>query len=175
MIKTHAALAVLAMSGMLMVVGCGSGDGSSYGSNGESTATAESRGNRYGRSNPSSDTGVVAVASVGDLGKVLVDSEGFTLYYFEKDRNGESACYGACASAWPPLTTGGAPRAASGAEAANLGTTKRTDGTVQVTYAGWPLYTYAGDAEAGEDNGTDADAFGAAWYPLHPDGGKAGE
>jgi predicted lipoprotein with Yx(FWY)xxD motif len=175
-IKAHAALAALAVSGMLAVAGCGSGDGNSYGSSGESSATTESSGGRYGASRASGSAGgSVAVASVGDLGKALVDAEGFTLYYFEKDRNGKSACYGACASAWPPLTTGGAPNATSGADPSKLGTTKRTDGTVQVTYAGWPLYTYTADTKPGEDNGTDVDAFGAAWYPLHPDGEKAGE
>jgi len=106
---------------------------------------------------------------------VLVDSEGLTLYYFEKDKGGKSACYGACASAWPPLTTSGAPRAMNGAQSSKLGTTERKDGTTQVTYAGWPLYTYIADKQPGEDNGTDVDAFGAPWYPLHPNGEKAGE
>jgi len=175
-IKTHAALAALAVSGMLAVAGCGSGDGTSYSSDGESSATTESSGGRYGSAPSSrSDAGSVTVASVGDLGKVLVDAEDFTLYYFEKDRNGKSACYGACANAWPPLTTGGASHAMSGTEPSKLGTTKRTDGTVQVTYAGWPLYTYTADANPGEDNGTDVNSFGATWYPLHPDGKKAGE
>jgi predicted lipoprotein with Yx(FWY)xxD motif len=174
LIKTHAALAALAVSGALAVAGCGSGNGNSYGSSGESTATTESAGGRYG-SSAASGTASVAVASVGDLGKVLVDAEGFTLYYFEKDSNGKSACYGSCASAWPPLTTSGAPHANGGGDPSKLGTTKRTDGSVQVTYAGWPLYTYTADAKPGEDNGTDVDAFGAPWYPLHPDGEKAGE
>lgn len=176
MIKTRATLVALAVSGMLAVAGCGSGDGGSYGANGESSATTEATGGRYGApSSTGSSAGSVAAASVGDLGKVLVDAEGFTLYYFEKDRNGKSACYGACANAWPPLTTSGTPQATGGAEASKIGTTKRTDGTVQVTYAGWPLYTYAADAKPGEDNGTDVNAFGASWYPLHPDGEKAGE
>jgi predicted lipoprotein with Yx(FWY)xxD motif len=186
-IKIYASIATLALSGALLVTGCGS-SGNSYGSNGESTTAApsnsETSGGRYSEtsgygqssSSPSSGSGgAVAVASVGDLGKVLVDSEGFTLYYFEKDKGGKSACYGACASAWPPLTTGGAPHATSGAEASKLSTAKRTDGTVQVTYAGWPLYTYTADAKPGEDNGTDVDSFGGVWYPLHPNGEQAGD
>lgn len=181
MIRTHTALAALAVSGMLAVAGCGSGGNGSY-SAGEETSeatVAETTGGRYGESSASptsgSSSGAVAIASVGDLGKVLVNSEGLTLYYFEKDKNGKSACYGACASAWPPLTTSGAAHAMSGAQASKLGTTKRTDGAVQVTYANWPLYTYAADVKPGEDNGTDFKAFGGAWYPLHPNGQKAGD
>ncbi len=185
--RTLPAISILAVTAALAVAGCGggssSGESGAYGSGGESAAktrasSGESSGGRYGGgSSPASGSGAaaVSVASVGDVGKVLVDSEGFTLYYFEKDKGGNSACYGACASAWPPLTTSGAPQAMNGAKSSKLGTTKRKDGTLQVTYAGWPLYTYTADAEPGEDNGTDVDSFGAPWYPLHPDGGKAGE
>ena len=185
--RTLPAISILAVTGALAVAGCGGGSSSgetgAYGSGGESAAktqasSGESPGGRYGgESSPAASTGsaAVSVASVGDAGKVLVDSEGLTLYYFEKDKGGKSSCYGACASAWPPLTTSGAPQATSGAESSKLGTTKRTDGVVQVTYAGWPLYTYTADTKPGEDNGADVDAFGAPWYPLHPNGEKAGE
>jgi predicted lipoprotein with Yx(FWY)xxD motif len=107
---------------------------------------------------------------------VLVDSEGLTLYYFQKDKKGSgvSKCEGACAEGWPPLTTEGEPEATSGINASMLGTIKRSDGTTQVTYAGWPLYTFVEDSKPGEDNGTDSTAFGASWYPLHADGQKAG-
>ena len=157
MIRAFPAISALAAAAALAVAGCGGGYGG-----GSPTASG-------------SGTGSVSVASVGDLGKVLVDSEGLTLYYFEKDKGGKSACYGACASAWPPLTASGMPHAMTGAASSKLGTTKREDGTVQVTYAGWPLYTYAADAKPGEDNGTDVKSFGGAWYPLHPDGEKAGD
>lgn len=184
MIRTLAAVPVLAVAGALALAGCGGGSGSggssAYGS-GESAgstqgAGSESAGERYGggSSSASGSGASVSVADVGDVGKVLVDSEGLTLYYFEKDKGGRSACYGGCASAWPPLTTTGMPQA-SGAEPSKLGTTERKDGTTQVTYAGWPLYTYAGDSKPGEDNGTDLDSFGAPWYPLRPSGEKAGE
>jgi len=72
------------------------------------------------------------------------------------------------------MTTEGAPQAGEGAMASKLGTTKRKDGTVQVTYNKWPLYTFVEDKKPGEDNGTDSKAFGASWYPLHPNGEKAG-
>ena len=116
------------------------------------------------------------MASAAGVGRVLVDSEGMTLYYFGKDKQGggESACYGACAAGWPPLTTEGKPVAGEGATASKLGTIERKDGTTQVTYAGRPLYTYVGDTKPGEANGTGSKAFGASWYPLHANGEKAG-
>jgi predicted lipoprotein with Yx(FWY)xxD motif len=168
-IRTLSAIAALAAAAAL-VAGCGSSSNSSsagggaYGSGGESTAAAK----------PASTepVAVVSVGSAANVGKVLVDSNGLTLYYFEKDQGGKSACYGACASAWPPLT--GMPKGSGGTQASMFGTTKRKDGTTQVTYAGWPLYTFEGDSKPGEDNGTDSKAFGASWYPLHPNGEKAG-
>jgi predicted lipoprotein with Yx(FWY)xxD motif len=81
-----------------------------------------------------------------------------------------SSCYGACAKAWPPLLTEGEPHPSNGAEGAKLGTTKRKDGSEQVTYAGHPLYTYTGDQGPGEANGNDVDAFGAEWYALTASG-----
>jgi predicted lipoprotein with Yx(FWY)xxD motif len=103
------------------------------------------------------------------LGRVLVDAKGRTLYLFLKDKKGKSACGGACAKFWPPLMTKGKPKAAGGAEAKLLGTTKRANGT-QVTYAGHPLYTYAGDKKAGQTNGEGSTNFGAAWYVLATNG-----
>ena len=116
-----------------------------------------------------------ATASVAtgrtDLGTVLVDGKGRTLYLFEKDKGATSSCYGACASVWPPLTSAKGV-AAGGLPAAKLGATKRTDGTTEITYAGHPLYTYAGDAKAGQAHGQGLDQFGAEWYVLAPSGHK---
>jgi predicted lipoprotein with Yx(FWY)xxD motif len=171
-------LAVMAVA----VAGCGSGDSTSGGAyaggGGDSTGETSSSG-RYGggeggekttASTGSGAVGVVKAAKVGDLGTIIVDSEGLTLYDFHKDKGGESSCYGACAGAWPPLLTEGEPKAEAGAMASQLGTTKRKDGTVQATYAGWPLYTYVGDKGPGEANGNDIDQFGAEWYALQPNG-----
>jgi len=171
-IRTLPAIAALSVGVALAIAGCG---GSSSGSGGGAYGSEEGGGASRAASSSSGSAAAVAVASVPEVGKVLVDAKGFTLYYFEKDKAGKSACYGACASAWPPLTTGGAPHATHGAKASKLGTTKREDGSTQVTYAGWPLYTYVADAKAGEAKGTDLEAFGAPWYPLHPNGEKAGE
>jgi predicted lipoprotein with Yx(FWY)xxD motif len=107
------------------------------------------------------------------LGKILVNGKGVSLYLFEKDKKGKSACSGACAKAWPPLLTKGAPKASGGAVASKLGTTKRSDGTRQVTYNGHPLYTFIKDKnKAGSTAGEGVDAFGAEWYVVGTKGSK---
>ena len=107
------------------------------------------------------------------LGTILVDANGRTLYLFEKDKGTTSACYGGCASFWPPLMgSAGKPVAGPGVTAAKLGTAKRRDGTMIVTYGGHPLYTFAGDAGPGATKGEGLDQFGAKWYVLAPSGDK---
>jgi len=97
------------------------------------------------------------------LGRVLVDARGRTLYLFENDKHGKSACYGACAAYWPPLLSTVKPRPGKGVRASLLGSTKRTDGKRQVTYAGHPLYTFVGDKRATQTTGEGLTDFGAAW------------
>jgi predicted lipoprotein with Yx(FWY)xxD motif len=112
----------------------------------------------------------VDVASSG-LGSILVDSRGRTLYLWQADTGPKSTCSGACAAAWPPLLTTGAPTAGGGAKASLLGTTKRSDGAEQVTYNQHPLYLFAGDTASGQTTGQGSTGFGAPWYVLAP-GGK---
>jgi predicted lipoprotein with Yx(FWY)xxD motif len=101
------------------------------------------------------------------LGKVLVNGSGVTLYLFEKDKRGKSSCSGACAANWPPLLTKGRAHAGPGARSSKLGTTKRADGTTQVTYGGHPVYTFTGDAKKpGSVKGEGLEAFGAEWYAV---------
>ena len=114
----------------------------------------------------------VAAHGAAKLGTILVDSRGRSLYLFQKDKGGMSACYGSCASAWPPLLTKGKPVAVRGAQASRLGTTRRKDGTLQVTYRGHPLYRFSGDGKAGQTGGQNVDAFGAEWYVLSTAGVK---
>ena len=106
------------------------------------------------------------------LGRILVDARGHSLYLFEKDTNGRSACYGACARVWLPLLTRGRPIAGPGAKAALLGVITRTGGTHQVTYAGHPLYRYSLDKQPGQTKGEGVNAFGAGWDVLSPAGKK---
>jgi predicted lipoprotein with Yx(FWY)xxD motif len=174
--RTLPAVALLALAAVLAIAGCGSSNSNSSSSEGGAYGSGESAATTQSTTGSSTGAAVVAVGNAAGVGQVLVDSKGMTLYYFEKDKkgSGKSACSGACASAWPPLTGSGAAKATGGAEASKLGTIKRSDGTTQVTYAGWPLYTFVEDKKPGEDNGTDSKAFGASWYPLHPNGEKAG-
>jgi predicted lipoprotein with Yx(FWY)xxD motif len=107
------------------------------------------------------------------LGTILVDAKGRTLYLFEKDHGGKSACSGACAKNWPPLLTKGTPKVAGSARKAKLGTTRRADGGTQVTYAGHPLYTFVVDAgKPGSTKGEGVEAFGAEWYVVGTSGKK---
>jgi predicted lipoprotein with Yx(FWY)xxD motif len=107
------------------------------------------------------------------LGTIIVDGKSHTLYLFEKDKHGKSACSGACATAWPPLLTKGKPKASGSVKASKLGTTKRSDGTTQVTYGGHPLYTFIGDHNTpGKTTGEGSKAFGAEWYVVGTNGKK---
>jgi predicted lipoprotein with Yx(FWY)xxD motif len=107
----------------------------------------------------------VGVANSG-LGKVLVDAQGRTLYLFQKDSGTTSACTGACATFWPPLTATGTPTAGSGAKASLVATTMRPDGKSQVVYNGHPVYLYTGDHKAGDTTGQGLVAFGGGWFAL---------
>jgi predicted lipoprotein with Yx(FWY)xxD motif len=112
----------------------------------------------------------VAVAS-SDLGEILVDAQGFTLYLFRNDEDGESTCYATCAGTWPPSTVEGEPTAGEGLDPALLGTHERTDGTTQVTYNGHPLYRFSNDQAPGDANGQ---GIGGNWYVVSPEGEQIG-
>ncbi len=113
----------------------------------------------------------VGVAN-SDLGKILVDSQGRTLYLFQKDSGTQSACTGACASAWPPLRAQGKPTVGSGANASIVATSPRSDGKPQVVYNGHPLYRYQGDQKPGDTNGQGLTAFGGGWFALSSAGSQ---
>ena len=109
----------------------------------------------------------VSLGKNDKLGSFLIDDKGMTLYLFTKDTPNTSNCYDKCATAWPPLLTTGEPAAGEGVDASLLGTTKRTDGTVQVTYNGWPLYYYQKDKAPGDIVGQDV---GDVWFVVSPAG-----
>ena len=104
------------------------------------------------------------------LGRILVDSKGITLYDFVKDKGTTSVCYGACAALWPPLITKGKPIAGPGVRASLLGTTKRKDGKLEVTYKGHPLYYFITDRKPGQTTGQGVNQFGGPWWVLSPAG-----
>jgi predicted lipoprotein with Yx(FWY)xxD motif len=115
----------------------------------------------------------VSLATVSGIpGKALVGGNGRTLYLFQADKNGMSACTGACAAAWPPDVVTGQPQAGSGINQALLGTITRPDGTMQITYNGHPLYYFAADTAAGAAHGQGVKAFGAEWYVVGTTGSK---
>jgi predicted lipoprotein with Yx(FWY)xxD motif len=149
------------------VAGCGGGGSGGSGSSGygggSSTTSAAPTGGTSGQT--------IKTASVGNLGPILVDGAGRTVYLFEKDKGNQSSCSGSCASVWPPVTTSVKPQPGSGADASKLSTTKRSDGTTEVSYAGHPLYYYAPDGTSGGSTGGQGlDQFGAKWYVLSPSG-----
>jgi predicted lipoprotein with Yx(FWY)xxD motif len=113
---------------------------------------------------------VVKVEKTKSLGKVIANSKLHTLYMFRADHGTTSACYGQCAKYWPPLVTKGKPVAGPGVKASLLGTIKRKDGKLQVTYKKHPLYTYIVDKKPGQTTGEGSKLFGAGWYALTPTG-----
>jgi predicted lipoprotein with Yx(FWY)xxD motif len=159
--------AALAIAGALVLAACGgSGTSSSSGSSPSYGAAPPSN------SNTSSSSGAASVVGTKttSLGTFLVDGTGRTLYLWDADHGSKSTCSGACAQAWPPLTTTATPKAGGAVKASLLGTTKRADGSSEVTYAGHPLYTFAGDTQAGQTTGQGSNGFGAPWWVVTPAG-----
>ncbi len=172
-----------ALSVLLLAAGCGSATTTyttpSATTSSTTSATQQSTTTTAAASSTAATaTGTAPVVSTkhNKLGTVLAaGKEKLTVYLFEADKGSESACYGACAKAWPPVTTSSAPRAVGAAKAAELGTIARTDGTEQVTYKGHPLYFFSKDGDAGDAYGQGSKAFGADWYVLAPSGSKIDE
>jgi len=167
MLRARLALVPLALIAIAIAAGCGSNNDQAAAPD---TAAGAAAGSGYGAPPPTTAMGTVpggaagaaAVSTAsGQLGEHLVGPNGHTLYLFEKDTGSTSTCTGACAAAWPPLVTTGAPTAGGAADADLLGTTKRPDGTMEVTYNGHPLYYFSGDAAPGDTAGQEVDAFGA--------------
>lgn len=160
--RTTYAFALLAVVGALVIAGCGGG--------GSSSSSSGSSGGEGGTELTSSGGGgTISGSEIPGLGTVLVDSEGMTVYEYTPDEGMTSVCYGKCEAAWPPVVASGKPTAGEGAMSADLGTTKRKDGTEQVTYKGHPLYTFAGDKAPGEANGQELEG---TWFVLD-EGGTA--
>jgi len=140
-----------ALTAVLAVAGCGGG--------GAATAAATAP-----------VAGPAVATRSGPAGDYLTDSSGRTLYLFAADTGSASTCTGACAQEWPPYTADRKPAVAGAATADRVGTSARPGGTRQVTYAGHPLYYFAGDTSAGLTGGQGLNDFGARWSMVHPDG-----
>lgn len=160
-------VSAVAAAAVVAVAGCGGGSGGSSGSSASQTPPTSTPA-------PGAATGeTIKTATVGSLGQVLVDGQGRTVYLFEKDKGTTSSCSGSCAAVWPPVATSAKPTAGPGADAAKLGTTRRSDGSTEVTYGGHPVYYYAPDGTApGSAKGEGLNQFGAKWYTLSASGAK---
>ena len=159
---------------LLAAAGCSSSSSSSSSSTQPPAAASSGTGGHAAASSsaPASAAAATVKAGTSKLGAILTDAAGRTLYLFEKDAGTKPTCYGACAQGWPPLLTTSTPAAGAGASASLLGTVKRTDGAVQVTYAGHPLYYFVADTKPGDITGEGSQAFGGGWDLVSPAGKK---
>ncbi len=148
----------------LLAAACSSSGSGSSSSSSSASAAAAAPASSAG----SSSTVITTKASSG--GSFLTNGAGRAVYLFMADSSGKSACDGACAAAWPPVIATGQPTAAGSAQASDLGTITRSDGTKQVTYDGHPLYYFEGDTGPGMDRGQGVDGFGAKWWLVAPSG-----
>jgi predicted lipoprotein with Yx(FWY)xxD motif len=156
-----------------VVAACGSSGGSVGGMPGATghTSPAASPHAAAPAAGAHAAVGTTLTVRQTSLGTILTDSRGFTLYAFEADKGSMSACSGACATAWPPVTTSSANVAVTGGASKSLvGETTRAGGARQLTYAGHPLYLFQGDHSAGSTSGQGLQAFGARWNVLTPAG-----
>jgi predicted lipoprotein with Yx(FWY)xxD motif len=163
-------LSVLALAaGLLALAGCGS---SSSSTSPPATTTSAPAPATATTSAPAAATAQVSAKTVSGLGPVLVNGQGRTLYIFEPDKKTKVTCVGACASLWPPLKLSSGQKAVAVGEAksASLGSLPNPEGGQVVTYAGWPLYTYAADSGPGTANGQALNANGGLWYVISPSG-----
>ena len=161
--------AALAVAGALVLAACG---GSSTSSSSGAGSTPSYDAAKPSTSNTSNGSGAASVVSTktSSLGTFLVDGKGRALDLWDADNGSMSTCSGACAQAWPPLTATTTPKASGAVKASPLGTTKRADGSREVTYAGHPLYTFAGDSQPGQTTGQGSNGFGAPWWVVTPAG-----
>ncbi len=175
-----------AVVALALLAGCGSSSKTtgSAGTPATSSAAASSGASPYSHASSTATTAASTAAGAGmlitskhdKLGTILAAGpKKLTVYLFEADKGAASACSGACAAAWPPVTTSGAPQSSASAVAADLGTITRSDGSRQVTYKGHPLYYFIKDKDAGDAYGQGSKAFGADWYVLAPSGDKVDE
>lgn len=119
-----------------------------------------------------STAGTIKTAKNAKLGSIVVSAAGMTLYHLSGEKKGTIKCSGQCAAFWPPLLVTGKPRAGAGIDAARLGTIKRSNGKLQVTYNGYALYRYYDDHKAGQAKGEDVPGAGGTgtWYAVSPAG-----
>lgn len=164
------AAAVGAAAGLLVIAACGTSAASTPAGASSSTPTSAASVAPAAGSGSSGGSGTVISTASGKDGTYLTGANGKAVYLWVADTSNKSTCSGACAAAWPPVTTKGSPTASGSAVAGDLGTTQRSGGTEQVTYDGHPLYYYAGDSGAGQITGQGSTQFGSPWWLVAPNG-----
>jgi predicted lipoprotein with Yx(FWY)xxD motif len=164
MVPYMKSIALLLLVGVLAVPGCGDGDDDAPASGGSKEAAMK-------KDEAVTENGKGTTITLGDseFGSMVFDSNKQAIYVFENDRNGDTVCYGECAEAWPPVVTTGKPKAGKGVDPSLLGTVKRRDGKLQVTYAGKPLYFYAHE-RPGEVKCHNVNLNGGFWWVVGADG-----
>jgi predicted lipoprotein with Yx(FWY)xxD motif len=158
---------------LLPIAGCGGADDTSTQAETTSEPAGTTDKGKPAQAKPAGEPkqpGVTVSTHASDYGTIVTNGDGRALYLFEKETSDRAQCYGACATAWPPLLTKGEPRAAGGAQAAQLGTTERSDAKTQVTYRGHPLYYYESDTAPGEVGCQNVNEFGGLWLVVDPSG-----
>jgi len=169
LLRTASLLSLLAL---VLATGCGD-SGSSDSSYDRPTKTDQTTSTNTKKEEKSSSSkqsrGAKIMLASSDYGKILVDVRGITLYLFTKEK-GKSECYDECAQQWPPFITGSNPSADTGLDQDLVGTTKRKDGTTQITYKGHPLYYYIGETKPGEVLCQGVEEFGGIWYVVNAKG-----
>jgi predicted lipoprotein with Yx(FWY)xxD motif len=143
---------------------------SSAASSGTAAAPASPAGSSSSSSGSSASGATVIETATSSGGTFLTNGSGRAVYLWAKDTGDMSNCTGACAGAWPPVTTTGTATASGAAKASDIGTITRSDGTKQVTYDGHPLYYFSGDSGPGTATGQGNDGFGAKWWLVAPTG-----
>jgi predicted lipoprotein with Yx(FWY)xxD motif len=154
---------VLLIAALLALAGCGDKDESGGSTNDSATTTTTTD------AAPAAAKGTTITLGDSDYGTMLFGPSDQAIYIFENDPKGRTVCYGECAEAWPPVFTDGKPKAGQGVKATLLGTVKRRDGRLQVTYADKPLYFYAHEGP-GEVRCHNVNLNGGFWWVIGPDG-----
>lgn len=164
MARRFLSMSLLCGSLLAALAGCG-------GSSTTASKTAASTPSSTTASVPAASVSV-STASVSKLGVVLVDGRGHTLYIFKPDQHAKVTCTGSCAQVWPPLKLESGQRATAGGQVKSslLSTASDPEGGSVATYAGWPLYTYAGDSGPGTASGQGLNLNGGVWYVIAPTG-----
>jgi predicted lipoprotein with Yx(FWY)xxD motif len=153
----------------LVAAGCGDDDDSSGADTKPAADTAMAVDDAMAAEDATPAKGATVKVISSQFGRVIADKRGEAFYLFDKETSRRSRCYGECAVAWPPVLTKGKPRAGKGADPKLLGTTKRRNGKLQVTYSGHPLYFYKDD-EPGRILCHNVDEFGGLWLVVNPRG-----